>query len=67
MSEITIKSSKDPGRVITIAKVQDGVVIDVGDHEHPFKFTVAFHDEDFPAVFAALKRINNEILEKYTI
>lgn len=67
MSETIIRSSRNDGRDITVAKAADSVVISKSAGNHPAKFMVIIPDEDFPAVFAALKKIHNEILERYTI
>lgn len=65
MSETIIKSSKgNEDRLITIAKALDGVVICSGTDADPNRSMVCILDEDFPAVFAALKRIENERLEQ---
>lgn len=67
MAETIIKSAFDEDRITTIATVEDGVVIYVGDESHPTRTGVGIYIEDFPAVFRALQLINNEMLERYTI
>lgn len=67
MAETIIKSAFDEDRITTIATVEDGVVIYVGDESHPTRTGVGIYVEDFPAVFAALKKIINEIRETESI
>lgn len=68
MTETVIRSSKgNQDRLITIAKALDGVVICSGPYDDPNRSMVCILDEDFPAVFTALKKIENEIREVESI
>jgi hypothetical protein len=67
MSETIIRSSRNDGRDITVAKAADSVVISKSAGNHPAKFMVIIPDEDFPAVFRALQLINSERLERALI
>ncbi|NNU70417.1 hypothetical protein G9X67_34770 [Rhizobium sp. WYCCWR 11152] len=66
MSEQIIKSCVPGVRDLIVAYNQH-VVIAKSVDGHPEQPIIAIPIEDFPAVFAALKQINNEILERFTI
>lgn len=67
MSETIIKSAVHGSPDISVIRAVDCVVIAKGECSHPSQWIVCIHDEDFPAVFAALKRIENERLEQVLI
>ncbi|TBY60170.1 hypothetical protein E0H46_31875 [Rhizobium leguminosarum bv. viciae] len=68
MTETISRSTKgSEDRLITIAKALDGVVICSGTEADPTRSMVCVLDEDFPAVFAAMKRHMHEINERASI